>query len=46
VKNPAEIEPWHSLMVRNTPGMLPRSLPVFLAQGTSDRLVRPQVTID
>jgi acetyl esterase/lipase len=46
VKNPAEIEPWHSLLVRNTPGPLPRSVPVFLAQGTSDGLVRPQVTAD
>ena len=46
VKNPAEIEPWHSLMVRNTPGLLPRTLPVFLAQGTADGLVRPQVTMD
>src|ERR1700753_1927431 len=46
VKNPAEIEPWHSLLVRNTPGPLPRALPVFLAQGTADRLVRPQVTAD
>ncbi len=46
VKNPAEIEPWHSLMVRNSPGLLPRSLPVFLAQGTADKLVRPQVTMD
>jgi acetyl esterase/lipase len=46
VKNPAEIEPWHSLMVRNSPGLLPRPLPVFLAQGTADGLVRPQVTMD
>jgi acetyl esterase/lipase len=46
VKNPAEIEPWHSLLVRNTPGLLPPSLPVFLAQGTADGLVRPQVTTD
>jgi acetyl esterase/lipase len=46
VKNPAEIEPWHSLLVRNTPGLLPRSVPVFLAQGTSDGLVRPAVTMD
>jgi acetyl esterase/lipase len=46
VKNPAEIEPWHSLLVRNTPGTLPRTLPVFLAQGTADGLVRPQVTAD
>jgi hypothetical protein len=35
VKNPAEIEPWRSLLVRNTPSTLPRGLPVFLAQGVS-----------
>jgi acetyl esterase/lipase len=46
VKNPAEIEPWHALLVRNTSGLLPRTLPVFLAQGTKDGLVRPQVTMD
>jgi acetyl esterase/lipase len=46
VKNPAEIEPWHSLLVRNTPTLLPPALPVFLAQGTADGLVRPQVTMD
>jgi acetyl esterase/lipase len=45
-KNPAEVEPWHSLLVRNTPGLLPSTLPVFLAQGSADGLVRPQVTID
>jgi pimeloyl-ACP methyl ester carboxylesterase len=46
VKNPAEIEPWHALLARNTSGLLPRTLPVFLAQGTKDGLVRPQVTMD
>jgi hypothetical protein len=35
-KNPAEVEPWHGLLVRNTPGLLPRTLPVFLSQGSSD----------
>jgi acetyl esterase/lipase len=44
VANPATLEPWHSLLVRNTPGVLPPSLPVFLAQGSADGLVRPQVT--
>ena len=44
VKNPATIEPWRSLLERNTPGELPHELPVFLAQGTTDRLVRPEVT--
>jgi acetyl esterase/lipase len=44
VANPATLEPWHSLMVRNTPGVLPAAIPLFLAQGTKDGLVRPQVT--
>jgi alpha-beta hydrolase superfamily lysophospholipase len=44
VANPATIEPWKSLLAKNTPGALPASIPVFLAQGTSDGLVRPQVT--
>ena len=46
VKNPAETPPWQSLLARNTPGTLPPSIPVFLAQGTADGLVRPQVTKD
>jgi acetyl esterase/lipase len=37
-------EPWHSLMTKNTPGTLPQYIPVFLAQGGVDGLVRPQVT--
>ena len=44
VKNPATVEPWRSLLERNTAGELPPELPVFLAQGTDDRLVRPEVT--
>ena len=45
VTNPATIEPWKSLLVRNTPGALPPSIPVFLAQGGADGLVRPEVTL-
>ena len=44
VANPATLEPWKSLLAKNTPGALPPSIPVFLAQGMSDGLVRPQVT--
>jgi acetyl esterase/lipase len=44
VVNPAKLEPWRSLLARNTPGVLPRTVPVFLAQGSTDGLVRPQVT--
>jgi hypothetical protein len=46
VTNPATLEPWHSLLAENTPGVLPTTLPVFLAQGSTDGLVRPQVTLD
>jgi acetyl esterase/lipase len=46
VANPATLEPWHSLLVRNTPGVLPPGVPVFLAQGSTDDLVRPAVTRD
>ena len=44
VKNPATIEPWKSLLAQNTAGDLPPDIPVFLSQGLSDGLVRPQVT--
>lgn len=44
VANPATLEPWRSLLVKNTPETLPPSIPVFLAQGSADGLVRPQVT--
>lgn len=40
----AEIEPWKRLLALNTPGPLPRDIPVFVAQGTKDGLVRPAVT--
>jgi acetyl esterase/lipase len=44
VANPATVEPWRTLLARNTPGVLPRAIPIFLAQGSTDGLVRPQVT--
>jgi acetyl esterase/lipase len=40
------IEPWREPMTKNTPGTLPPHIPVFLAQGGADQLVRPQVTHD
>ena len=42
VDNLAEREPWRSLLARNTPGTLPPSIPVFLAQGEPDKLVLPR----
>jgi acetyl esterase/lipase len=38
------IEPWRHLLAENSPGPLPSSIPVFVAQGTADALVRPAVT--
>ena len=44
VPNIATVEPWRSLAVRNTPGALSPQIPLFLAQGTTDTIVRPEVT--
>ena len=46
VSSPTDIEPWQSLLVRNTAATLPANIPVFLAQGTTDTIIRPQVTED
>jgi pimeloyl-ACP methyl ester carboxylesterase len=45
-KHPSDIEPWHTLLAKNSPGTLPVEFPVFLAQGTDDVIVRPTVTQD
>jgi pimeloyl-ACP methyl ester carboxylesterase len=44
VPNIAVVEPWRSLAMRNTPGVLSPRIPLFLAQGTTDDIVRPEVT--
>jgi acetyl esterase/lipase len=41
-----DAEPWRGLMAANTPGALPPGIPLLLAQGGADGLVRPQVTED
>lgn len=46
VKNLTDIEPWGTLLKENTPGALPSDVPVFLAQGTADPIVRPAATQD
>jgi pimeloyl-ACP methyl ester carboxylesterase len=46
VEGPAKIEPWRSLLVKNTPGVLQPDIPVFLAQGMNDQIVHPDVTRD
>jgi len=46
VANPVDLEPWRSLAASNTVGVLPRGMPVFLAQGGDDQLVQPEITND
>ena len=46
VDNFAQAQPWAALLAQNTPGPLPRHIPVFLAQGSADNLVLPRVTND
>ena len=41
-----KIEPWHKIMIDNTPGNAPAGASVFLVQGTNDPVVRPQVTAE
>jgi pimeloyl-ACP methyl ester carboxylesterase len=38
-------EPWNDILARNSPGLLPRQVPLFVAQGLRDGIVRPAVTI-
>jgi pimeloyl-ACP methyl ester carboxylesterase len=42
--DPTEIAYWREIMERNTPGQAPAGAPVFIAQGTVDTTVRPDVT--
>jgi alpha-beta hydrolase superfamily lysophospholipase len=44
VHNLATTEPWAKLAAENTPGTLPPDVPVFIAQGTADPIVLPQIT--
>jgi pimeloyl-ACP methyl ester carboxylesterase len=45
-KHPSDVEPWHTLLANNSPGTLPPEIPVFLAQGANDVIIRPKVTQD
>ncbi|MGD9501933.1 MAG: alpha/beta fold hydrolase [Methyloceanibacter sp.] len=42
--DPTETEPWRGIMQKNTPGQAPAGAPVFIAQGTADTTVRPEIT--
>ena len=41
VSSPSDVEPWRSLLARNTPATLPPGVPVFFAQGTTDAITPP-----
>jgi acetyl esterase/lipase len=43
-KHPSDVEPWRTLLTENSPGALPPEIPVFLAQGTDDVIIHPDVT--
>jgi len=42
--DPATTEPWASLLRENTPGGVRLDAPLFVAQGATDTLVRPELT--
>lgn len=42
--DPASTKPWSDLLSDNTPGLVPPSTPLFVAQGEKDKLVRPTIT--
>ena len=44
VPDVAVVEPWRSIIASNSPGLLPAHVPLFLAQGGADVIVRPSVT--
>lgn len=44
--DPDTRQPWRGLMAENTPDALPIGVPAFIAQGSADTLVLPQVTAD
>jgi pimeloyl-ACP methyl ester carboxylesterase len=46
VEKLSQREPWRRLLTENTPGPMPARTPVFIAQGTADRIVLPTVTRD
>jgi acetyl esterase/lipase len=44
VNDLAGAEPWRKLLAQDTPGLPTGSVPVFLAQGSADKVVQPEVT--
>ncbi len=44
VDNLPQREPWRHLLAENSPAALAPNIPVFLAQGSADHLVSPEIT--
>lgn len=42
--DPETTEPWATLLRQNTPGAIAITVPLFVAQGDADKLVRPEAT--
>jgi pimeloyl-ACP methyl ester carboxylesterase len=42
--DPSTTAPWSALLQQNTPGATPLTVPLFVAQGNTDALVRPEIT--
>jgi len=42
--DPSKVEPWSTLLTENSPGAVQLTVPLFVAQGQTDALVRPEVT--
>jgi hypothetical protein len=42
--DPATTEPWATLLRQNTPGAIRLPVPLFVAQGDTDALVKPALT--
>jgi|SoimicmetaTmtHAB_FD_contig_61_304631_length_1502_multi_2_in_0_out_0_1 acetyl esterase/lipase len=42
--DPSKAEPWKGIMLHNSPGQAAAGAPVFIAQGTADTTVDPEVT--
>lgn len=44
IADPATVEPWATILRENTPGAAAMPVPLFVAQGETDTLVRPEIT--
>lgn len=44
--DPSTTEPWATLLAQNTPGGAPVGVPMLIAQGDTDELVRPATTAE